>query len=103
MKYSIYERVYVSGDAAAVQQKIDELRNKGWKGLRYCPNNRDCDCSPSEIEGYRPMSKVEIRSCERREIREREKELSEVRKLASKHGFRLVKEKRHVGAGKTSC
>ena len=86
-----YKRVNVLCDASEILVKMDELRKKGWKGLRYCPNNRDCDCSSDEIEGYRPLTASEARVFDRWVIKEKEKEIKELKKRASKHGFRLVK------------
>jgi len=88
----IWDRVDVfSSDASAVQRRMDDLKQKGWKKLRFFPNNRDCDCSADVIEGHRPMTQKELKEREQIVMGINRREIKELRRLAKTHGYTLTK------------
>lgn len=89
-KYT-WDSVSVGGDASEVQRKIDGLKEEGWKDLSFCPNNRDCDCSADEIQGYRPRTKKELSEAQRFVAKQNRQEVTELKRLAKKYNFILVK------------
>ena len=82
-----------SSDASAVQLRMDDLKQNGWKKLRFSPNNRDCDCNADVIEGHRPMTQKELKEREQSIMSFKRRELKELCRLAKLHGYILTKNK----------
>ena len=91
MKNYVYEMVYVNGKNAPEMMSI--LGKEGWKELQFYPNNRDCDASPDEIGGYRPLTKKELNEIKKWVNNEKNKDIKELFHLAKKYGYKTVKSK----------
>lgn len=83
----VFDYVSVSSNATVVQQVMDDLKQKGWKDLRYSPNNRDCDCSADKVNGYRPMTEKELKDRNQWIITKNKEEIKELHRLAKKHEY----------------
>jgi hypothetical protein len=77
----------ISSDAGYV---MNRLQAEGWKKLIFSSGG---DFNSDSIQGYRPMTKQEIRDREKRIKNAEMEELSNLRKLAKKYGYKLIKVK----------
>jgi hypothetical protein len=83
----IYDSISVGGGASEVQSRMDNLKIKGWKDLRFCQNNRDCDCSSDEIRGYRPRTLQELKVVDKWIASQNKQEIKEMYRLVKNMGI----------------
>jgi len=88
MKNHIYDTVTLFS-SENVGTVMNRLVDKGWKNVRF---RNGGDFNPDFIEGERPMEKDEIEERVRIIEQSSKDEVKKLRKLAKKHGFKLVKE-----------
>ena len=91
MKNYILDSVTVSEHNST--ETMIRLQNEGWKNLQYVAHKSWGDCRSPEIMGNRPMTAKEIRSRDRAIKAENNKEIKELKKLAKKHGYLLIRNK----------
>ncbi|TRZ83701.1 hypothetical protein D4R86_00275 [bacterium] len=70
-------------------QTMNRLKSEGWKNLIF---RNGGDFNSDSIQGYRPMTKQEIKDREKAIKKEIKEEIKELKNLAKKHGYALTKE-----------
>ena len=86
MKNYIYDSV--DCDDSSVGYIINKLQGEGWKEVSFCNGG---DFNNDHIQGYRPMTKKEIKEVEKRVKQDQKEEVRDLFKLAKKHKYKLVK------------
>jgi len=85
-----YRYEMVDCDAHDVGRLMNKLQSEGWKQLMFQTGG---DFNSDSIQGYRPLTKKEKNEIVRFVKAEEKAELKELRKLAKKHKYKLVKNK----------
>jgi len=85
--------LYAWVDCSAINygQTMNRLKAEGWKELSFCKGG---DFNSDNIQGYRPMTKKEIRDRENAVKYEKKEEIKELKKLAKKYGYTLTANKK---------
>jgi len=86
MKNYLYDHVNCYSENGG--DTMNTLQAEGWKKLQFC---RGGDFNSDYIQGYRPMTKKEIRDRERAIKRHEKEEIKELNKLAKRYKYKLVK------------
>jgi hypothetical protein len=73
---------------------MNELKSEGWKKLSFSTFRTDME-DGCWIEGYRPFTKKEILQIKKEERLEEKSELKTLERLATKHGFTLMKDSKY--------
>ena len=93
MKNYTSDSVSVWSDSAVdVQRQMDELKSKGWKGLRLISHNSWGDTRPNEISGIRPMTEQEEKERIKYINKNKADEVKSLRKLAKKYGYKIERD-----------
>lgn len=79
-----------SQDSGRIQGCIGMLKEDGWKSLSFHIWHTDMESSCT-ISGLKPYTKAELRQMEADKRCELKKEFTELKRLAKKFGYKLMK------------